>query len=142
MKKLYTIKELAKKYDFTPYTVRMKLKLHGVKCDSVGVGSGCPSLYYLSSVSRVLDKRNKCLGCGVSFSVVHDRDKYCSRTCYQIEFNKRNKKTDRVESFDDNPFADFPSADRSYRVGKGKEERKKIMECSVDCLLDELGDIE
>jgi len=82
--------------------------------------------------------------CNVLFQPYDSKQKYCSIKCRTRKLADKNRKTNKkpTEQMNSNRSRDFPGADVSYSIKKGKEDMKKIMECSVDCLLNELGELE
>ncbi len=144
MKKLYTIKELAKKYNKTEATIRGIVHFKKIKKAGIAKGTGSPSLYKLDDrfkVTRGSVVLKKCEECGQEFKAYHKVDRFCGKRCRQVGINRRNKKTDKKQIFY-NSKRDFEFSDRAYQVKKGMEDMKRLKECTVDCLLEEFGDIE
>ena len=140
MEKLYTVKELAKKYNRPEGTLRNLLFKYKIKPEKRLQTTGTPGLYRPDD--RLKRKKVKCEHCGSSFTKLHDGDKYCSKFCgNQARYIKKHGKN-RTITLESVGIRDFEFGDRSYRVKKGLEDRKKIEECSIDCLLDEFGDLE
>jgi len=142
MEKLYTTKELMSKYGVSRNNIARVVRNNKIKRNGTDKGIGRPALYKLSSIKKYLEKKAKCKHCQRVFKKYHHYDKYCSKECSKNAKNERNNKTGHKTDFSYVGDGDFPTADRAYQTKKGKEDRKKIMECSVECLLDELGDIE
>lgn len=141
METLYTVKELATYYGKTENAIRFMVYKNKIKRDGTLKRRGSPALYKRNILFKSAGTR-LCIECNKEFEVYHQKDKYCQKSCYQASLNRRNKKTNRVQSYTSSRETDFPFSDRAYQTKKGKEERKKLNECSVDCLLDEFGDLE
>ena len=104
-------------------------------CNKVLVGhrlkqfcdSECKNLHRIKSRNGELE--GKCVECGTTFKFGNGFRKYCSTKCQQKN-SRRNSRLGLV------------SIERSYDIRKSREDRDKIKNCSVDCLLSEFGDIE
>jgi len=85
-----------------------------------------------------LEEPKKCFNCGDYYFHNHSGSKYCSIECRkEIAKTKKNiAKKSRAK------LVDFEDLNHPSRIKKGKEEAKKILTCSTECLLDELGDLE
>ncbi len=100
---------------------------------------------------------HKCKSCGDIFPTKYAQKVYCSDACkkYVINLRAKQKNAENKNSLPDSlptqkdihftggsGFDMYPEATHGERVSFGKQEKKKILNCSVDCLIKELGDIE
>lgn len=87
-----------------------------------------------------------CAYCNEKFEAEFMGKLYCSDICRRTNLQKVNKekreKSKKLKVPPGDAFDMYPDTSRSERISKGKAEQKKILTCSVDCLLDELGDLE
>ena len=98
----------------------------------------------------------KCKQCKVDFKSKYSQQFYCSEHCKKEHGEDVAKEKIRQRNID-HPKFELPTSSEIYpnngmgmyedmtqseRTIQGKAERKKILNCSVECLLDELGDIE
>jgi hypothetical protein len=88
---------------------------------------------------KILEDR-ECVGCGITFKPNRDNRKYCTSKCQHKNNRKKHYHKTIVNNIVEN--GDFKGANRSYAIKKGLEDAKRILSCSTECLLEELGDIE
>ena len=156
---LYTIPELADRYDISPETVRTKLIDNNIKKDGRKLNS---KAYYTSTVYKILVKFRYCNICSKHFKIKNG-DIYCSDKCRALGKNKIGMLKRKVirEAKEAGNIRMVEIANRPHvavknitleslsfddpcdrRSRKSKENYTKVMTSSIKELLEEYGDIE
>ena len=81
-----------------------------------------------------------CPECNKTFMKTKKHIKYCSDFCR----NKHNGRKSRNKTCKNKIIENgsYKGSNRSFAIKEGRKNSKKILNCSVDCLLKEFGDIE
>ena len=152
MNKWIKMKELEETMNISCSTIKMLLRRYpkekAKKISTRNRGRGrIPYLYNLRILRELYKKHfeRECVNCGREFLATTYTQKFCTKECHRYHKGLANKKGNKTKdgkgaSSIHSDFGEF--ADHSYRITKGKSDAKRIRECSVECLLDELGDIE
>ena len=84
-------------------------------------------------------EERECVICNTVFLPKYNSVNTCSPKCKK----QRHKDTQKAYNMSGIKTKDFEdSVSKGYAINRGREDMKKMKECTIECLLKEFGDIE